>query len=79
MEHGKHEPQGHGEALDREQHGHGKADHHAKERNDHPDIVVMRIPTGTPTIDPKTAIGTLTGSCIMPSMARVGSIWHKRP
>src|ERR1700733_4064622 len=37
MEHGKHEPQGHGEALDREQHGHSKADLPAKERNDHPD------------------------------------------
>jgi exoribonuclease II len=35
MEHGKHEPQGPGEALDREQHGHSKADH--QERNDHPD------------------------------------------
>jgi hypothetical protein len=42
-------------------------------------IVVMRITTGTPTIDPNTAIGTLTGSCIVPSLARVGSIWHKRP
>ncbi len=41
-------------------------------------IVVMRIPTSTPTIGPKTTIGTLTGSCIMPSLARVGSIWHKR-
>src|ERR1700691_1728352 len=37
MEHGKQAPQGHGEALDREQHPHSKADHHAKERNDHPD------------------------------------------
>jgi exoribonuclease R len=37
IEHGKHEPQAHGEAPDREHHGHGKADHHAKERNDRPD------------------------------------------
>jgi exoribonuclease R len=37
MENGKHDPQGHGKALDREQHGHGKADHPAKERNDQPD------------------------------------------
>jgi hypothetical protein len=37
MEHGKQAPQGHGEALDREQHGHGKAGHHAKERNDQHD------------------------------------------
>jgi exoribonuclease II len=36
MEHGKHEPQRHGEVPDREQHGHGKADH-PKERNDQPD------------------------------------------
>jgi exoribonuclease II len=37
MEHGKHEPQGHGEVPDHEQHGHGKADDHAKERNEEPD------------------------------------------
>ncbi len=36
MEQGK-QAQGHGEALDGEQHAHSKADHHAKERNDHPD------------------------------------------
>ena len=30
MGHGKHEPQRHGEALDRKQRGHGEADHHAK-------------------------------------------------
>ena len=33
----KHEPQGHAEALDPEQHGHGKANHPANERNDQPD------------------------------------------
>jgi exoribonuclease II len=37
MEHGKQAPQEHGEALDGEQRAHSKADHHAKERNDHPD------------------------------------------
>ena len=42
-------------------------------------IVVMHITTGTPTIDPKTAIGTPTVSCIRPSLAREDSIWHKLP
>jgi exoribonuclease-2 len=37
MEHGRHGPQGNGEALDREQHGHSKANHPARERNDQPD------------------------------------------
>jgi hypothetical protein len=41
--------------------------------------VIVRITTGTPAIEPKTAIGALMGICIMPSLAPVGSIWHKRP
>ncbi|HTZ57334.1 MAG TPA: RNB domain-containing ribonuclease [Acidobacteriaceae bacterium] len=36
IEPGKHEPQGSGAALDREQPGHSQASHHATERNDHP-------------------------------------------
>src|SRR3984957_9993576 len=36
MEHGKHEPQGHAEAPDREQHGHSKADHRSPNGHWHP-------------------------------------------
>ena len=79
MEHGKHEPQGPGEGLDREQHGHSEADHRVKQKNDRPDDSGHAQHNGTPAIDPKTALGILTGSCIMPSLARVGLIWHKRP
>jgi exoribonuclease II len=35
MEHGKHEPKGHREALDREQHGHGKTDHPHRSESGH--------------------------------------------
>jgi hypothetical protein len=41
--------------------------------------LVSSMGTAKQTIDPKTAIGAPTRSCIMPSLARVGSIWHKRP
>ena len=76
MEQGK-QAQGHGEALDGEQHAHSKADHHAKERNDHPDDSGHAHHNRHAEPSSETAIGPY-GSCIMPSLARVGSIWHKR-
>src|SRR5579859_1290038 len=39
---------------------------------------ILRITIATPTIVPKTAIGGLTESCMMPGMDHVGLIWHKR-
>ena len=70
MEQGKHEPQGHGEAPDREQ-GQGKADHRSENRHSHPYGELHHAQPGSRGFDlAQAAVEELRGAGFKPEFDR---------